>query len=157
MFAFLQNPVVVYGSKDNERAGVSGILVPHSRRLQLRLLDLFGTSMDSAVTITAGGLFAFNETASSTPTPIGPASLGDFKLDSSKGVFELDLGVKAGALPRGRYVLEVTAVKKAASTGLLAGVSKAKVSLNSDFSGLINCFFFHCFSFVDSSASRVSG
>ncbi|EUB56357.1 Dolichyl-diphosphooligosaccharide--protein glycosyltransferase subunit 2 [Echinococcus granulosus] len=122
-------PVVVYGATASERAGVSEILVTSSRRLHLRLFDLLGARLDATMRVEAGALYSNNETASNAS--IGPSNLGEIKRDSSIDAFELDLDAKVGAIPRGRYALEITATptQKNASKALLAGVVKSRIPL----------------------------
>ncbi|KAL5971717.1 Dolichyl-diphosphooligosaccharide--protein glycosyltransferase subunit 2 [Taenia solium] len=122
-------PVVVYGATASERAGVSEILVPSSRRLHLRLFDVLGRRLDPTMKVEAAALYSNDEAASSEP--IGPSNLGELKRDNSIDAFELDLGAKVGAIPRGRYALEITATatQKNASKALLAGGVKSKIPL----------------------------
>lgn len=73
--------MVVYGATASERAGVSEILVPSSRRLHLRLFDVLGTRLDATMKVEAAALYSNGEAASSAP--IGPSSLGELKRDNS--------------------------------------------------------------------------
>ncbi|KAL5105778.1 Dolichyl-diphosphooligosaccharide--protein glycosyltransferase subunit 2 [Taenia crassiceps] len=122
-------PVAVYGATASERAGVSAILVPSSRRLHLRLFDVLGTKLGATMKVEAAALYSNNENASSAP--IGSPNLGEFKRTGSTDAFELDLSAKVGAIPRGHYALEITATstQKNASKALLAGVVKFKIPL----------------------------
>ncbi|KAM7532621.1 hypothetical protein Aperf_G00000131169 [Anoplocephala perfoliata] len=119
------NPIAVLGVTASERAGISGILVPPSRRLQIRFFNIFGSQLGAELTVQAGALYPDGEKAK----PFGPTSLGEFK--RTNDLFELDLGAKASALPRGRYNLELTAkqTQKGPSPGALIGVTKAMIPL----------------------------
>ncbi|VDD81704.1 unnamed protein product [Mesocestoides corti] len=119
-------PVVVYGKSKNERAGVSGILVPESRVVQLRVYNLLGAPVD-AVSLQAGGLY--RESPSSEPLLIGPSSHGDFKQDKD-GLFVLDLKAKAPSISHGRYALAVTVSQSQKKTGAtLVGLTDVRIPL----------------------------
>lgn len=88
-------------------------------------------------------------------------TLGCFRFSD---LFELDLGANSGALPRGRYNLELTATQtqKKPSSGALVGVTKALVKCSILFKGISFKFigdFTHGFvSFrLDSSSRYIPG
>ncbi|BHF83378.1 proteasome regulatory particle base subunit [Sparganum proliferum] len=133
-------PIVVTGASEHERAAVSGLTISSKRQVSIRLANVLGETNlidPKKIELTAAGLYRLPSSASLDPTLLGPSSRGAFK-PSTDGLFTLDLLTKDGAIPYGRYALEITAKPKQATSPLLVGVTRSRIPVRVPYTVRVN-------------------